>query len=100
MSFSLITEMTDMTMSDCTEPNRAKCPRLCHDYCNKAETEKANRHCSDQFCSEIATDDWRTAFQEYEDACGDGFGENRIIMMQEFRYAWDMRTHKHSFQNR
>ena len=36
-----------MTMSDCTEPNRAKCPRLCHDFCNKAETEKAHRHCLD-----------------------------------------------------
>jgi len=34
-----------MTRSDCTEPNRAKCPRLCHDFCNKAETEKANGHC-------------------------------------------------------
>ncbi len=26
---------------DCTEPNRAICPRLCHDFCNKYETEKA-----------------------------------------------------------
>lgn len=33
-------------MSDCTEPNRDKCPRLCHDFCNKAETEKANSRCS------------------------------------------------------
>lgn len=36
-----------MTMSDCTEPNRDKCPRLCLDFCNKAETEKANSRCSD-----------------------------------------------------
>ena len=49
--------------------------------------------------SEISEDDWLTAFQEYEDACGDGFGENRIMMMQAFCYGWDMRTHKHSFQN-
>lgn len=26
---------------DCTEPNRAACPRLCRDYCNKAEEEAA-----------------------------------------------------------
>jgi len=25
---------------DCTEPNRAVCPRLCIDFCNKAETER------------------------------------------------------------
>lgn len=25
---------------DCTEPNRAVCPRLCIDFCNKAETAR------------------------------------------------------------
>ena len=24
---------------DCTEPNRKACPRMCQDFCNKAETE-------------------------------------------------------------
>lgn len=28
---------------DCTEPNRAACPRLCIDFCNKAETEREFR---------------------------------------------------------
>ena len=32
-------------MSDCTEPDRAGCPRLCADFCNKAETRKANDSC-------------------------------------------------------
>lgn len=27
-------------MSDCTEPDRLKCPRLCGDFCNEAETQK------------------------------------------------------------
>lgn len=27
-------------MSDCAEPERSKCPRLCIDFCNKAETQK------------------------------------------------------------
>lgn len=26
---------------DCTEPNRAACPRLCQDFCNKAEEAKS-----------------------------------------------------------
>lgn len=26
-------------VSDCTDPNRAACPRMCRDYCNKAEEE-------------------------------------------------------------
>ncbi len=26
---------------DCTEPNRAACPRLCHDFCNAEETRKS-----------------------------------------------------------
>lgn len=25
---------------DCTEPNRAACPRLCVDFCNKVESER------------------------------------------------------------
>ena len=29
-------------MSDCTEPDRARCPRLCSDFCNEVETRKAN----------------------------------------------------------
>ena len=59
----------------------------------------ANRHCSDSSGSEIVDEDWRKAFAEYETACG-GFGEHRTIMMQAFAYGWDMRTHKHSFQNK
>jgi hypothetical protein len=42
--------------------------------------------------------DWLQAFEEYEAACG-GFGDNRGIMMMAFCYGWDMRIHKHSFQN-
>ena len=29
-------------MSDCTEPDRANCPRLCSDFCNEIETRRAN----------------------------------------------------------
>lgn len=36
--------------ADCTEPNRAACPRLCHDFCNAEEERKA---------SESKTDEWR-----------------------------------------
>lgn len=27
-------------MTNCTEPNRKSCPRLCHDFCNKYEQDK------------------------------------------------------------
>lgn len=30
-------------MTDCTEPNRKACPRLCHDFCNKREQEQADK---------------------------------------------------------
>jgi len=32
-------------MSDCTEPDRARCPRLCSDFCNEIETQRANDSC-------------------------------------------------------
>jgi len=60
-----------MTMSDCTEPNRAKCPRLCHDFCNKAETEKANRHC-------LASPGFRNNYG-YHQMYIDRRGEERIM---------------------
>lgn len=31
-------------MSDCTEPDRAKGPRLCTDFCNEAESLKIVEH--------------------------------------------------------
>ena len=29
-------------MTDCTEPNRKACPRLCDSFCNKYEQEQAD----------------------------------------------------------
>lgn len=30
-------------MTDCTEPNRKECPRLCQAFCNKYEQERADK---------------------------------------------------------
>jgi hypothetical protein len=42
-SSSLSGEPNGLSGADCTEPNRSVCPRLCQDFCNKAETEKAEQ---------------------------------------------------------
>jgi hypothetical protein len=34
-------------MTNCTEPNRAACPRLCSDFCNAKEVENARRSAAD-----------------------------------------------------
>jgi hypothetical protein len=38
-------------MTNCTEPNRAACPRLCSDFCNAKEVENARRSAAD--CSPL-----------------------------------------------
>ena len=34
-------------MNNCTEPNRAACPRLCSDFCNAKEDADARRSAAD-----------------------------------------------------
>jgi len=42
-------------MTNCTEPNRAACPRLCSDFCNAKEEDNARR--SVAACSRCA--EWK-----------------------------------------
>lgn len=43
---------------DCTEPNRKACPRMCEDFCNKAEEAKSELPSSNGSESFMQNPDW------------------------------------------
>ena len=83
-------------MNNCTEPNRAACPRLCADFCNAKEEADARR--SAAACSQVVESELTVAQVEYTHCFGECWIKDYDRTKREYwekalwLWAWDRKV--------